>query len=133
MKQPADLSEQSAQRVDRSGDAPDEPTALPILGMKLTPAYWGSDPLMMGAYMSHLTYCVGKPEIKARFKAETGMDLDRVLMARGLEQMVDKATGHDRATVAAFADWVTEWLWGIDGVEPTEEQQDGAGDTRGTV
>jgi hypothetical protein len=82
---------------------------LPIKGMKLTPFGW---PLMADAYLGLVYFLVGKPEWRDQFKADTGMDIERVLCGRGIEAMVDKATGYDQAVVARFADWVTEFHWG---------------------
>ena len=94
--------------------APDD---LPIAGMK-TPYGW---PLMAGAYVGLLFWVVGVPEAREQFKTDTGHDLDRVLLGRGLPAMIDKATGYDKDVVRMFADWVTETCWG-DGTDPDEPE-----------
>lgn len=104
--------------IELLGQEPqDDACPLPIPGMKSTPYGW---PAMAGAYMGLLFFLVSKPEVRAAFKEETGHDLDRVLLGRGIEAMVDKATGYSNDVVAAFADWVTEFYWG-DGTEPDDE------------
>ena len=91
---------------------------LPFEGMKIEPYGW---PLMAGAYMGLLYWVAGQPEARQAFKAETGHNLDRVLWGRGMAQMVDKATGYDKAVVASFADWVTVNYWG-DGEVPDDAE-----------
>lgn len=93
---------------------------VPIEGMKALPYGW---PLMAGAYMGLLQFLITQPEAREAFKADTGMDVTRALGfgVSPLDRMVDKATGHDKAVVAAFADWVTETQWG-DGSDPDEPE-----------
>lgn len=95
---------------ETAGDAGDD---LPIAGMKLKPAYW---PHMSGAYMGLVQCLIGKPEAREAFKTETGVDVTRALGfgVSLIERMVDSSSGYDRAVVAAFADWVTEFHWGSD-------------------
>ncbi len=93
---------------------------MPIQGMTKFPDT-GGDPLMMGAFVGCLYWAAGEKDAKERFKAETGYDLDRVLLGKGITAMVDKATGYDRTVVAAFGDWVVVNVWGEEGVEYPED------------
>lgn len=92
---------------------------LPIAGMTLTPYGW---PFMAGAYLGLVQFLLTKREATDAFKADTGHDIMRVLLGRGIGAMVDKATGYDKAVVAAFADWVTKNHWGIEGDSSLDEQ-----------
>lgn len=82
-------------------------------GMTEIPLY-ADNPLMMGAWASCLSWAIGEPEIRAAFKEQTGHDLDSIATARGLDKMIDEATGHTRAVMAAWCDWATRNIWGTD-------------------
>lgn len=86
----------------------------PIDGMTTRP--YGGD-YMVAAWLGCLLAAVGTEGAAAAFKAETGHDIRGTLGARGLDKMVDEATGHDRAVVVAFADWVTRECWGEESAE----------------
>lgn len=90
----------------------------PILGMKLIPDGI-DDSVMGGAWAGLVCFAAGEPEMRAAFTKETGHDLACLANLSPLERMIDKATDHDRAVLAAFADWVTERLWGPIEPEPT--------------
>lgn len=81
----------------------------PIKGMLTQPM---GLPLMGDAWVGCLLFCSKEPEALARFKAETGFDLPNLLTATPLEHAIDQATGHEKAVVVAFADWVTKNVWG---------------------
>jgi hypothetical protein len=83
----------------------------PIEGMTTIP--YGL-PLMVDAWFACVVWAATMKENTDAFKKETGYDLSNVLRSRGIEQMIDKATGYDRAVVAAWADWVTKNYWGED-------------------
>ena len=85
----------------------------PVPGMKVVPAF-AYDPLMMGAWVSCMSWAIGKPEIRDEFKAETGHDIDSIVMARGIDRMIDEETGHAREVFAAWSDWATIRFWGTD-------------------
>jgi hypothetical protein len=82
---------------------------FPIEGMKTEP--YGL-PLMSEAWFACVLWAAGKPENLKQFKEETGHDLNDVLKSRGLNKMIDQATGYDRTVIAAWADWVTKNFWG---------------------
>lgn len=86
-----------------------DPMIFPIKGMTLEP---DGMPLMLSAYLGLVQWLIGQEWAREQFKQDTGHDLMRVLGARGIESMVDKATGHDVAVVGAWADWVTRTQWG---------------------
>jgi hypothetical protein len=87
---------------------------FPIQGMTKHP---NGLPLMTGAWLGLIYFAASEAEMRAAFTEDTGHDLLRVLRAGGLDKLVDKATGYDRAVVAAFADWVTVNMWGEEGAD----------------
>jgi hypothetical protein len=88
----------------------------PIEGMTTEP--YGL-PLMGDAWVSYLLWAAQDTGILMEFTADTGMNLE-ALHSQGINRMIDEATGFQRATLIAFADWVTTNYWGIEGDEPTE-------------
>lgn len=84
-------------------------TKPPIEGMRALPL---GMPCMAGAWLGCLLFCSKDPEALAKFKADTGFDLEGLTKATPLEHAIDVATGHERAVVVAFADWVTKNVWG---------------------
>ena len=81
----------------------------PIEGMKAQP--FGED-YMVGAWLSLVAVTAEQPGALEEFKADSGFDLLTVLRAKGLAAMIESATGHDRAVIVAFCDWVTKNVWG---------------------
>lgn len=92
----------------------------PIAGMKVAP--YGL-PLMLDAWVGLLHFAIGRPEVRQRFKEETGNDLDDFLGRSALDALIDQATGRDRAMMVAFCDWVTVTYWG-DGEAWSEIERD---------
>ena len=74
-------------------------------------------PFMAGAWIGCLLFCSKQEDALTGFKAETGFDLPGLLTATPLEHAIDQATGHEKAVVVAFADWVTKNVWGEEGKE----------------
>jgi hypothetical protein len=89
----------------------------PIEGMTTDP--YGL-PFMADAWLACVIWAAERPENIKQFKIDTGYDLTDVLKSRGLNKLIDQATGYDRKVVSAWADWVTKNYWGIEG----EEDQD---------
>lgn len=83
----------------------------PIDGMKTTPMYHDR-PEMMGAWASLLRASVEEKKIVKAFKQETGHDIMDVLNARGINAMIDQTTGHEKAVVIEWADFITKYVWG---------------------
>lgn len=81
----------------------------PIEGMTTRPL---GLPLMYDAWMGLVLWAAEQEGARAQFKADTGHDLDALLNAHPLEQMIDKATGHGRTVCIAWLDWVTRTQWG---------------------
>lgn len=84
---------------------------LPLPEMKLIPLGW---PLMAGAYFGCVSWALDNNDIKRAFKDETGIDLESIANARGEARMIDEATGRTREAMAAFMDFVTRTVWGIE-------------------
>lgn len=86
---------------------------LPIKGMTKVPA--GLAILGGGDFVACLFWALGVPEVQARFKADTGLDVTALVGRSGLDKMIDQATGFEAQTVTAFADWVVVNVWGEEG------------------
>jgi hypothetical protein len=83
----------------------------PIDAMTKTP--FGEDflaPVWIGA----VWYTYRREDCRELFKQETGIDISEVVKAKGLEAMVDRATGFQAEAIAKWADWVTVNFWGVE-------------------
>jgi hypothetical protein len=90
----------------------------PIDGMQTTP--YGM-PLMAGAWIDCLLWAAVNDDMARQFNERTGKSLD-ALRSKGIARMIDEATGYQRATFIAFADWFTEHVWGEEGKVPEDDQ-----------
>jgi hypothetical protein len=69
---------------------------------------------MTDAWASCMSWAIGEPEIVGAFRADTGNKWRPA--QSGLDAMIDKATGADKAFVEAFIRWANDNVWGpIDG------------------
>lgn len=91
----------------------------PIEGSKLRP--YGED-YMAPAYLGLVHFVASQIGAIADFEQRTGHDLKSVIKARGMDELIDKASGRQAAVIAAWADYVTEFHWGIEGQEPIGEE-----------
>ena len=88
----------------------------PLPGMKVVPDKFGTEEweiLLGGFWVSLCNYLIQQPEARAAFKADTGLNLEMLISRNPLEAMIDKATGFNDATMAAWCDWVTTNHWGV--------------------
>lgn len=69
-----------------------------------TPVY------MMPAWLGCLSWAIGKDEIVAAFRKDTGLQWSPARSP--FEQMIDQSTGADWAFIQAFVLWVNENVWG---------------------
>lgn len=76
---------------------------------------------MTGAWFGCISWALGQPEIVAAFRAETGNNWQPASDVFG--QMIDKATGVDRAFLRDFIQWVNVNLWGPIGSAPDDKPQ----------
>jgi hypothetical protein len=83
----------------------------PIEGMTQTP--YGDDE-MIPAWIGLLRYALSKEECREEFKMETDIDIADVINSRGLNSLIDQATGYQKNAIIKFADWVTKKLWGVE-------------------
>ena len=83
----------------------------PIEGMKYEP--YGED-YMAGAWISFLSFALTVPEYVTDFKKETGVDIQNVLNARGINKMIDEAAGRTKDAIIKWADFITLNYWGIE-------------------
>jgi len=83
----------------------------PIKGMQLKP--YGED-YMVGAWLGCLIYTYDIKAQRDLFEKETGIDIYDIVSARGIMQMIDRATGRTSEAIAKWADWVTENIWGVE-------------------
>jgi len=81
--------------------------------INLKPAYTDND-MMKGAWAAFCQWALTEPEIRLEFKDETGIDLDNLFKASGINAAVDKATGRIDAAMETWAEWVTKTYWGVD-------------------
>ena len=70
-----------------------------------------------GAYLDTMMFAVSQPGTLAAFKRDTGHDLDSVIKSRGINAMIDEATGYQRKVIVAWFDWFTMNVWGEEGAE----------------
>lgn len=83
----------------------------PIEKMELRP--FGED-YMFPAWMACVVSIAQNPGAVKQFKEETGHDLESVMKARGMAALIDNATGHAETVLAAWCDWVTLNVWGVE-------------------
>jgi len=86
----------------------------PIEGMKNRPY---GEPYMAGAWFGCVVAIGSQTEAQEYFLEATGHDIADVLNSRGIARLIDESTGHQRAVIVAFCDWVTEHFWGLEGQE----------------
>jgi len=85
---------------------------IPIEGMKTVPQFHDDD-IMMGAFVGLVRFALREKEIIDRFKADTGIDLSKLVSKSPIEKMIDTACGHNgRMEIISFVDWVNVNLWG---------------------
>jgi hypothetical protein len=65
---------------------------------------------MAPAWLGCIQWAIGKPEIVATFRNETGNNWNPG--RTGLDRMIDQATGADRAFIEAFIKWANVNVWG---------------------
>lgn len=78
--------------------------------MKVRP--WGED-FMVGGFLSLVEYNFNSDSMES-FEKDTGHNLNSIASARGLNAMIDEATGRKAEVIAAFGDWVAQTQWGIE-------------------
>ena len=83
----------------------------PVEGMTVNPV--GQD-YMFDAWFACVLFVGTQDAARAAFTEETGFSLDAIIRARGIDAMIDKATGHDKKVLSAFCDWVTVNHWGVE-------------------
>lgn len=83
----------------------------PIEGMKYIP--YGDD-IAIPAWLGLLHYSIGNKDLVERFMNETGIDIEQIGSARGINAMIDECTGRTRDVFVQFCDWVTVTLWGVE-------------------
>lgn len=80
----------------------------PIKGMKKRP--WGED-FMADDFLSLVDFTLSNPKALRSFKKDTGFDLEQIGAAKGIDAMIDSATGRTAEALASFGDWCCK-LWG---------------------
>ena len=94
---------------------PENPPAfpLPIIGMKRIPALANIEAgIGYPGFIGCLFWAAQQAECLDQFNKDTGLNLRSVIQARGINSMIDESTGYKAKTIAAFADWVCENVWG---------------------
>jgi hypothetical protein len=70
------------------------------------------DPLMAIAWADSLRFALGRDDILAAFRAETGIRWEPG--KTGLDRLIDEATDADYRFIRAFAAWHNKNIWGED-------------------
>jgi hypothetical protein len=96
----------------RSMQTPSDDKPNPFDGIMPT------NPLEAAAWCGCLSWAIGKPEVIAAYRAETGDNWEPG--NSGIERIIDTATGRDVAFLRSFAEWMTKNVWGEDGEGDTE-------------
>ncbi len=71
-----------------------------------------NSPINISAFIGFVMYIAEKGDERERFKQETGLSLS--IPTSPIEQAVGEATGHTRAMLIAFAEWVAKTHWGVE-------------------
>src|SRR5947208_188021 len=82
------------------------------------------DPIMAGAWVGSLRYALGRADVRAAFRADTG--IARAPGKTPVDRMIDEATGADFAFVKAFARWHSQNIRGEEAGEPIDAPVDAA-------
>lgn len=109
------------EKIDASNARLNQPKP-PIEGMKTMPAFINDadKPGMVSFWLACLVWAATDAEIVAGFERATGYRLGS-LFSRGIDRLIDEATGHHREIVIAWADYVTTNFWGEEGKVPEDE------------
>jgi hypothetical protein len=67
------------------------------------------DHYMAAAWLALISYVSGNEHYIAEFEKHTGM---KFIFPKGIEGMVDEASGYQEDLVFKFAHWVTKNFWG---------------------
>ena len=81
-----------------------EQNDFPVEGMTVRP--YGM-PLLHSAWLGCVRHAIGNADARIAFKGATGRDIE------ALNGMVEGA--EKTALIAAFCDWVTAVVWGVEG------------------
>ncbi len=88
----------------------------PVRGMTAVPL--GIDD-SFGSWFACVTHAIGESSIRQQFKADTGWDVESVLIRTPIEAFVDKSTGYEAMLMLKFFDWVTVHIWGEEPQPPS--------------
>lgn len=77
--------------------------------MKTNPV---GDDVMFPAWYGLILFCYENRKIRQAFFNDTGIDIQEIVQAKGLNKMIDESTGRTEEALVAFADWVTVNYWG---------------------
>lgn len=79
---------------------------------------------MTDAWLGFVLFAAGEVQVCEQFKKDTGLVFKAATSP--LDQMIDKATGHDEHLIREFVLWINKTLWGPinepDGDTSPEEQ-----------
>lgn len=87
----------------------------PIEGMTATPYGF---PMLAGAWAAFIVWAARDPDIRNRFRDETGHRPDVPMAGSPIEAAIDAATERERIGLIAFCDWATVNLWGVEADAP---------------
>ncbi len=69
---------------------------------------------MVDAFLGLVFFAVSIAQITNKFKDETGIDILDVIRAKGINEMIDKASGRQKDAIVKWLDWIAENLWGLE-------------------
>lgn len=79
----------------------------------MTATPYGEDHLAP-AFISLLLSLYDEEVVRGSFKEETGIDIEDIVSARGINAMIDESTGRTEDALIKWADWVAINYWGIE-------------------
>ena len=66
---------------------------------------------MFAAWEGCVSWAASREDVRASFKADTGLSLESLSNRSPLDTAIDEATGYEKKVLAAFCDYVTEHIW----------------------
>lgn len=91
---------------------------------EMTKEPFGED-YMFPAWMGLVCHAVNQKVYTDQFKQATGIDILNIVRSKGINAMIDAATGYQKTALIKWCDWVTENIWGeeieLEPLKPNEE------------
>jgi hypothetical protein len=88
--------------------------------MKLIPKHCGAkawDMVLGPAWAGLVSFSLTSPGLLTEFRKKTGHNLTELIKRGHIDRQIDEAEGEEAEMWAAWGDFVTWELWGVDGAE----------------